>query len=68
MELVDPAIATLGREMMKAENSRDRQSAANSILDRAGYGRAQQITTDDARSMLLHRLLEAQQKPDEEQA
>ena len=62
LELVDPAVATLAREMARAENSRDRQAAANSILDRAGYGRQQQITTDDARTMLFHRLLEAQQE------
>lgn len=65
LELVDPAIATLAREMARAENSRDKQAAANSILDRAGYGRQQQITTDDARTMLFHRLMQAQQQDTE---
>lgn len=57
LELVDPAIATLAREMGKAESSRDRQSAANSILDRAGYGRATKIEGVDARELLAERLI-----------
>lgn len=62
--LVDPAIATLEQEMDTAEESRDRLAAANSILDRAGYGRSQQITSEDARSMLVARLMEAQEVTD----
>ncbi len=58
-ELVDPAIATLGREMVKAERSADRQRAANSILDRAGIARETRVETSDARTMLLDRLLAA---------
>lgn len=60
-ELVDPAIATLAREMAGADKSRDRQAAANSILDRSGYGRATKIEADDARELLLQRLLEARE-------
>lgn len=60
--LAYPAIATLAKEMTNAEASRDRQSAANSILDRAGYSRTHNVTTDDAREILLERLLQAQQE------
>lgn len=58
MELVDPAIATLAREMDDADSSSDRQRAANSILDRAGVGRQQRIELDDARQVLADRLRE----------
>src|SRR3546814_12403525 len=36
LELVDPAIAVLAREMVNADKSADRQRAANTVLDRAG--------------------------------
>lgn len=62
-QLVDPAIATLGREMVKAEKSSDRQRAANSILDRAGITRGQSAELDVARALLLERLLEARSGP-----
>lgn len=62
MELVDPAIATLAREMAQADASADRQRAANSILDRAGYGRAQTVEVTDARALLLQRLLELREE------
>lgn len=55
--LVDPAIATLAKEMVKAERSSDRQRAANSILDRAGVPRV--VRTPDAevaRALLMERL------------
>lgn len=55
IELIDPAITTLAREMATADSSADRQRAANSILDRAGMGR----TTPDgevAREALIARL------------
>lgn len=57
LELVNPAIATLAREMAQADTSRDRQAAANSILDRSGVPRT--TTTPDgdaARELLLERL------------
>jgi hypothetical protein len=56
--LVDPSIAILAREMKSAEKSSDRQAAANSLLDRAGWGRVQKVEHSDARAMLLQRLLE----------
>lgn len=58
LELVDPAIATLAREMVNGARAVDRMSAANSILDRAGYGRVQKIEAADAREMLIQRLIE----------
>lgn len=58
LELVDPAIATLAREMVQADLSSDRQKAANSILDRAGYARMSRIEAVDAREVLIQRLLD----------
>lgn len=58
LELVDPAIATLAREMANADRSSDRQRAANSILDRAGVPRRVDVTdADAARALLIERLL-----------
>jgi len=56
--LVDPAIATLAREMVHGDTSAARQSAANSILDRAGWGRVTRVEAVDARQVLLDRLRE----------
>lgn len=58
LELIEPAIVTLETEMEMASSSADRQRAANSILDRAGYGRSPEIDVDDARAVLVQRLLE----------
>ena len=63
LELVDPAIATLAREMVKADKSADRQRAANSILDRAGVPRS--VTSPDAnaaRDLLVERLKQLRTK------
>lgn len=57
MELVDPAIATLAREMTRADKSADRQRAANSILDRAGIVRQVDHDTETAKALLVERLL-----------
>lgn len=57
-ELVQPALATLAREMVNADKSADMQRAANSILDRAGVSRVQRIETEDAKEILLQRILE----------
>lgn len=69
-ELVDPAIATLAREMASADKSSDRQRAANSILDRSGFGRSRKIEGADARELLTQKLLEMQAEsfnfPDED--
>lgn len=64
LELVDPAIGTLAREMATADKSADRQRAANSILDRAGIAR--RVETPDsgvARAMLVERLLALRDVP-----
>lgn len=62
LELVDPAIATLAREMVRAGKSADRQRAANSILDRAGWGRVTKVESEDAREVLLARLLKMREE------
>lgn len=58
LELVDPAIATLAREMVQAEKSADKQRAANSILDRAGFARVTKVENADARELLRDKLIE----------
>lgn len=61
-ELADPAIATLAREMAQADKSADRQRAANSILDRAGYGRHQTVSVDEAKDQLYQSILEFKER------
>lgn len=57
LELVDPAIAVLAREMVQADKSADRQRAANSVLDRAGVPRtATVIDGESAKSLLVERI------------
>lgn len=56
VELIDPAIATLAREMAQAKSSIDRQRAANSILDRAGVARRTEVDHGGARQLLVERL------------
>lgn len=57
MDLVDPAITMLGRELVAKESEpKDRLAAANSILDRAGLSRRTELTVDDARDMLIQKL------------
>ncbi|QGF22438.1 hypothetical protein [Raineyella fluvialis] len=58
LQLIDPAITVLAREMATAERSADRQRAANSILDRAGIPRAPSAPDAEvARAALVERLL-----------
>lgn len=57
LELVDPAIAVLAREMVNADKSADRQRAANSVLDRAGVPRtATVVDGESAKSLLVERI------------
>jgi hypothetical protein len=57
LELVDPAIAVLAREMVQADKSADRQRAANSVLDRAGVPRtATVIDGESAKALLVERI------------
>lgn len=67
-ELVNPAIATLAREMTNADRSQDRQRAANSILDRAGVSRVSKLETADAREILVQRLLDLREERAAEEA
>lgn len=53
---VDPALEKLAYEMEHAEKSADRIRAADSILDRAGYGRQAKVSYDDAKELLLERV------------
>lgn len=57
-ELVDPAISRLADEMDNAKNSKDRIAAANSLLDRAGFGRISttKFEGSNARALLVDRL------------
>lgn len=68
MELVSPAIATLAREMTQADKSVDRQRAANSILDRSGFGRRIALNPEDVKEQLYAALLEAKTRQDEIEA
>lgn len=57
LELVDPAIGTLAREMVQADKSADRQRAANSILDRAGMPRTSTVIDgESAKALLVERI------------
>jgi hypothetical protein len=58
VELIDPAIATLAREMTTAKNSSDRQRAANSLLDRAGVPRRTEVDHGAAQALLIDRIQE----------
>ena len=59
MDLVDPAITMLGHELVRKESEpKDRLAAANSILDRAGLSRRTEVSVDDAREMLVQRIME----------
>ena len=57
LELINPAIATLAREMAQADRSVDRQRAANSILDRAGVVKQGGPDGDLARALLIDRIM-----------
>lgn len=59
VELIDPAIAVLAKEMVDARvKSADRQRAANSILDRAGVPRRTEVDHGAAQALLMDRLQE----------
>lgn len=61
-ELVDPAIGTLARVMVKGARDQDKLRAAEAILDRAGFPRASRIeghlSLEESREVLLERILE----------
>lgn len=63
LELIDPAIATLAREMTTAEKSADKQRAANSILDRAGMPRRTEVVdAGSATDLLIERIRELREE------
>lgn len=47
-DLALAAVGALSREMLAAKASKDRIAAANSILDRLGYGRTTRVQADVA--------------------
>lgn len=55
--LVEPAIGTLARVMIKGETHTVQMRAANSILDRAGITRGQP-SLEDSRALLVEKLLQ----------
>jgi len=60
LDLIEPALATLAREMASTTNKpADRIRAAENILDRAGVSRVHTIETDDARALLMMKIEEA---------
>lgn len=62
--LVEPALGVLAEELT-ADKSSDRQRAANSILDRAGYARGRTLDAGEVRMILFERLLELRDSRDE---
>lgn len=63
LELVDPAIAVLAREMDNPEASAgERIRAAENVLDRAGYPRRVTTDVETAREMLIQRLNELRER------
>lgn len=71
LDLIDPAIATLAREMTNQQaRAADRIKAAEAILDRAGHPRAVQVTGEEARELLRQRVyrLVAEQAASEQEA
>lgn len=65
LEMVDPAIATLAREMTNQNaSSGERIRAAENILDRTGFSRTVNTSSDEARLLLLDRLQRMAQSGD----
>lgn len=57
-DLVEPAVATLARVMTSTTaRDSDKIRAAENVLDRTGFPRRAEVQADDAREMLLARLL-----------
>lgn len=56
LELVGPAVETLA-DLLLSDDESTRLKAANSILDRAGHARSTRIEAEDARALLVARIL-----------
>lgn len=57
IEAIEPAIATLIKEMAQADRPADRIKAANSLLDRAGVPRVTETSVDAAREAVLQEMI-----------
>lgn len=67
MELVDPAISTLAREMVNQNaTAGERIRAAENILDRTGYPRKTEVDTETAKMQLLFRLHQAREQAEQD--
>jgi len=67
--LVDPAIATLAKELTNRNNKpADRLRAAENILDRAGVPRHTEVDGEMARAILVERLLSMRAQQESENA
>lgn len=62
LQLVDPAITTLAREMVQGDKSGDRIRAAENVLDRTGYPRKSEVDIETAKMQLLFRLQQAREE------
>lgn len=67
LELVDPAIAKLGRVLATTADDRVALKAVEMILDRAGMPAKQAIDVEDSREVLVDRLKALQRKKAEEE-
>jgi hypothetical protein len=65
--MADEAIGVLYKEMKQATESKDRQAAANSILDRAGVSRKVEMDDGMARALLYERLMEMRREREGEE-
>jgi hypothetical protein len=63
--LIEPALGVLS-DVMASEKAADADKirAANSVLDRAGYGRVQTIDVEAAREVLTQRILTIMENPE----
>lgn len=58
LELIEPAVAQLARLMVNSADERVQLRAAENILDRGGLPRGVKIDGQDARTLLVERLVE----------
>jgi hypothetical protein len=63
--MIEPALQVLS-DVMASEKAADADKlrAANSVLDRAGYGRVQTIDVEAARDVLTQRILTIMENPE----
>ena len=65
-EAAQPAIAKLISLMGRAQSEAVQQRAADSLLDRAGYGRHSTIDVEEAKGLLLNKMLALREEMIEE--